>query len=364
QYLANIGIGTPPQQFNVILDTGSADLWVASECCPSTMCHSKRFDSYESSTYKDLNKKFHVLYGSGEALGEFATDVVTLADVKVKKQIFALADETEGVLRNEKVNVTTAHKKGESSVVRVDGILGLAYPKLTTRVKGKGHYDPLLFNMMKQKLIPDEVFSIYMGFNRTHNVVGWNGELTLGGSNTDLYTGDIEYVSVISQKKKKKSYKMWQVLTQGISMTKSTENHKVLDIKLKGPRRTIIDTGTTLSYVDMEFAKETLSALTGQTSFIITRPGGLFLIDCEYRNSDARLQFVFKTSMKKKSASVTVDVPVSSLIYPLNTNDLSTATTCGWGIIGKAVNDGDDEDAGLFLFGQSFLRNTYITFDV
>lgn len=80
-YSVEVGIGTPPQTFDSMLDTGSGDFWVVERCTNQTECGmSKPFDETKSSTFKGTNEPYSIQYMKGETSGYWVQDMVSIGE--------------------------------------------------------------------------------------------------------------------------------------------------------------------------------------------------------------------------------------------------------------------------------------------
>ncbi|XP_050321974.1 lysosomal aspartic protease-like [Bactrocera neohumeralis] len=176
QYYGQITIGTPPQDFLVSFDTGSSNLWVPSvkcSACSQTCLSQQKYNSSASSTYVANGTGFYMDYSQGGVIGYLSQDTVRVAGIVVENQVFAeIVTEVDDSFTQ----------------LGFDGILGMGFPTLA--VDG---VTPVFNNMWSQKLVEQEVFSLYFATNGSS---AQGGELILGGSDTSRYQGNLNYVQL------------------------------------------------------------------------------------------------------------------------------------------------------------------------
>ncbi|KAL1957940.1 hypothetical protein VTO42DRAFT_5332 [Malbranchea cinnamomea] len=241
QYFSEISLGTPPQTFKVVLDTGSANLWVPSTQCGSIACYlHNKYDSSASSTYKANGSEFSIRYGSGSLSGFVSQDTLRIGDLTVKEQDFAEATSEPGL----------AFAFG-----RFDGILGLGYDSISVN-----RIVPPFYNMLDQGLLDEPVFAFYLG---DANEEGDDSEATFGGVDKSHYTGELTMIPL-----RRKAY--WEVDFDAITFGDDTAELDNTGI--------ILDTGTSLIALPSTLAELLNKEIGAKKSF-----NGQYTVDCSKR---------------------------------------------------------------------------------
>eukprot|EP00903_Cladosiphon_okamuranus_P020328 g18651.t1 len=234
QYYGEVDIGSPPQSFDVIFDTGSANLWVAGSGCGLSCGLHHRYKADKSSTHADDGRDFEITYASGPVSGELSVDTVNWGGLDLEDQTFAEVENAKGL--------------GLAFIMgKFDGIMGLAFDEIS--VEGV----PTPFGRLVDAGELDQpVFAFYLGNEK-------EGELMIGGTDPDHYIHDITYVPV-----SKKGY--WQIEMDDVD---------VAGTSVSSVKAAILDSGTSLLVGPTEDVKA-IAAKVGAVPFM----NGEYLMPC------------------------------------------------------------------------------------
>jgi len=312
QYYGPIKIGTPPQDFTVVFDTGSSNLWVPSTHCSSIACllH-HRYNSGRSSTFKANGTSFHIQYGSGSLDGLISSDTVSIGGLAIKNQGFAEATALPGITFD---------------VAKFDGILGLAFASIS--VDG---VVPPWYNLLSQKLVTTPIFSVWLSKNpRGQN----GGQLFLGGVSSEYFTGETTYAPLTS-----KTY--WQFNVDDILYGGASQGYCP-----NGVCKAIADTGTSL----IAGPSKLISALNRKLGAINIIAGEAVFPNCDVIT---HLPNVTMVIAGKK-------FELTPLEYVLQETSDGQTGDCISGFLGIDI---PDPVGPLWILGDVFISTYYTTFD-
>ncbi|KAI0769926.1 acid protease [Fomes fomentarius] len=300
EWTGKVSIGSPAQSFTIDFDTGSSDLWVPASSCTTCGSHAK-YNPSKSSGSSKKSGSFSISYGDGStASGTPYTDKVTVGGVSVTGQYLAAVSKESSEFQSDPA----------------DGLLGLGLPQISNL----GH-DPFFYTAVAQDTAPEGVFSFKLDQS--------GSELFIGGTNEDLYTGDIEYHTLSSDNG------FWQIGGASVTVDGSTAASSF---------ETIIDSGSTIITAPTSAAKTFWAKVSG--SKVYDSEQGLYEYPCD---SPPDVAF----SWGGKSWSISAD--------DINLGTVSSGSSqCVGSIAGGDLGLGSK----VWLLGDTLMKNTYTVFSV
>ncbi|ODV94348.1 hypothetical protein PACTADRAFT_86535 [Pachysolen tannophilus NRRL Y-2460] len=378
-YLVNLKIGSNKQSVDVLVDTGSSDLWVMGSnnpyCSSSSFSLSKEMipklqnftnthlkipehgdsklrtflqkDSFQSSengincsefgTFNNKNSKtfrsnqteFLIQYADYTfSYGEWGHDDVTIGGVKINDLSFAVANQT-----NSSISVLGIGLEGLETTYTA----GKNYPNSYT-------YANLPSKLVQNKLISKKIYSIYLTGSS-------NGSILFGAVDHKKYIGTLTTLPVINTLESEgysKPVKLEIILT-GITLTSNTSvGEETVENITSTASPALLDTGTTLTYVPVAVMEKLATALNA--SFLPSF--GYYVLDCsEDTNYKKTTQY---TTVDFKFSGVTIKVPITDLLIEV----LSFGSTayCAVGTLPSGDNN--------YILGDSFLKSAYVVYDL
>jgi hypothetical protein len=308
-YYGVVAVGHPPQEFQVLFDTGSGNFILPATLCDGQACAKhRRFNTSASTTAEDIafaekpdsqvgedgdRDVLDLVFGTGKVSGIIVKDNVCVESMCAHVDFVAATEESDEPF----------------SAAPFDGVLGLG----PSRLSENPHFS-FLDCLMRDKVITASMFAVFLGATDNEG-----SEITFGSYKKARVASDFIWLPVMNTG-------FWQVRLDDIALGKQP-----LSV-CRGNCSVIVDTGTSLLAGPMEIV-----------SILIDRLG--VESDCSNYKSLPDLGFVFAG----QALTLTPDDYV----------DKHGPTDCS---ISLMSTENQPNDGSVFILGDPFLRKYYSVF--
>lgn len=339
-YVTKLSIGNPASEVEVLLDTGSSDLWVMSSRNPQCKDNGGSIDCEQygtynetaSTTFKNNHTNFYIQYlDQTYANGTWGTDDISLTDtLKLKDASLAVAEDSDS-------NV---------------GVFGIGFIELES---GLQKYVNVPALMKQQGLINKVAYSLYLGSMESNK-----GNILFGGVDHAKYSGDLKEIDISLQNGK---YPYLQIPLTQISVQKDSSSSKVFNAKdskfrsslfnkRSGGNQSIdtksapalLDSGTTLSLLPDDVMKLVVEAIDPEAAY--NSGAGGYIVNCTLALPLNSVTFTF-------DGEKDIVVPMTDLIVSLG-DSATGGQQCMLGLV----------PGSMLILGDNFLRSAYSVFNL
>ncbi|KAG8854472.1 hypothetical protein FRB96_007534 [Tulasnella sp. 330] len=312
-YVGSIAIGHPAKSFQVILDTGSADLWIASSNCYAGCEDVTLFDYQGSSSFTNLSTAFSIKYGTGAASGNLGSDLVQMAGFGVSGQTFGVCNQvTQNLLKDP-----------------VSGLMGLAFSTLSTS-KTMPFWETLASEGAWDEPLMAFHLTSFNGVSGT-GPLQYGGSLDLGFTNSSLYTGAIDYIDIPDGQESFWLIPLTSVTVQGQTLTNS------------GTVLAAMDTGTTLIGGPATAIAAIYSQIPGSQLAGDNYPG-YWAYPCDTQ------------------VNVSLNFGSSTIAWPVDPQDFQLSKVGAGYCLGAFFELELGSNSPTWIIGDTFLKNVYSVF--
>ncbi|CAO1638045.1 unnamed protein product [Parajaminaea phylloscopi] len=318
-WFAAFQVGTPAQDLNLVLDTGSSDIWLAAT----------NYTASASSTFSNTSSSFSITYGSGDVQGYMAKETFSIAGHTIANQPFAVGTQISSNLQD----------------AQTAGICGLGFQDLSMAKSqplwAAAGENEFAFYLQRATATTTTISTGGGGGGGGTGGPGgygkrdsasdttYGGVFTLGGTNSSLYQGEINWSNVIS-----KTY--WLITLGGV-----TVNQTAVDIG--STNKAAIDTGTTLIGGPDSIVADLYSRIEGASA--IAGADGYYQFPC--------------------SSKVTTTMTFGDQQYTISPQQFNVAQVDASGTycMGAFFSVGSSSSSNLqWIVGDSFLSSVYSVF--